>query len=1276
MHLLAASPGGFTDEEGIIDLDQSPADVVILSAADSQLSLLSAGINSFKPNFSLRLANWMNLTKPAAFDLYEHKVLDQSKVVIISLLGGVNYFTYGIERLQNWALSLQHKNKNRTLIIIAGDDQDDPALFELNGQHKSAAYLIWRYIREGGVDNIHNCYTFIEQYCVNNQSFELCSTPQAKQTPNAFIYNKQLIQTHVKHWQAQINKQAPTAIFIFYKSHVLNAHTKMFDAFIETANNTNLNILPIAITSLKDNFSLLLINELIEQTNAKIVLNATGFCSHIENNESLFVNNLPVLQLILSSSDSQTWKDSNIGLFGRDLAMQVVLPEMDGRIITRSLSFKENNHFDETTQLNIVHYQLHQERATFIIELAKKWIELGDTQNQDKKLAIILANYPTKDGRIGNGVGLDTPNSVIEFLNALEQNKYDINNIPNDGDGLIKALLEVVTNNPNSLHYLPCWQSMELDSYKHYFKQLPQKNQDAIIQRWGEPETDPKCRDNRIMISGIRLGKQFIGIQPARGFNEDLSANYHDPDLVPPHNYLAFYFWLRFIYDVHAFVHVGKHGNLEWLPGKGTALSDECYPDLILGPMPNFYPFIVNDPGEGSQAKRRTQAVIIDHLMPPMTRAESYGELAQLESLVDEYYQAMGLDPRRENWLKEEILKLAKSTNLLDEVSLSGDNDTDEQECLEALDSYLCEIKDSQIRYGLHILGKLPNQDKIAHTMVALLRLPHGTQIHTQGILNNLSKDLDLIVDGEVFNPLDADTQIWQSKRPDILANISDQTWFHQQHTKDRLEALALQWMQDFVLNINQQNNDLNSIKQDFPNTFETLLFAKNQLLQWLKQSETQEIQALISGLNNQWVPPGPSGAPTRGRLDCLPTGRNFYSIDNRNIPTPAAWQLGKLSAQALIDRHLQEEGDYPNQIGISVWGTSTMRTGGDDIAQAFALMGIEPIWSEHANRVIDFNIIPCMLLNRPRVDVTLRVSGFFRDAFLGVMKLFDAAVIALTQYEEPDQSNTIKANIKKREQELLQEGYSKIEAKQQASFRVFGSKPGSYGAGLQGLIDERCWEQSSDLATAYVNWGGFAYSNHFNEGVEAKDAFVHRLSKLEAVVQNQDNREHDILDSDDYYQFQGGMANAVTTLSGKQPQVYHGDHSNPAKPKINTLKEELNKVLRSRVLNPKWIEAMQTHGYKGAFEMAATVDYLFAFDATTDFIDDYQYKKVADSLIFDEQNQAFMQDSNINALEEMSERMLEAIQRGMWQDSQEYEQKLQELLADIDQKKEGFSNE
>ena len=433
------------------------------------------------------------------------------------------------------------------------------------------------------------------------------------------------------------------------------------------------------------------------------------------------------------------------------------------------------------------------------------------------------------------------------------------------------------------------------------------------------------------------------------------------------------------------------------------------------------------------------------------------------------------------------------------------------------------------------------------------------------------------------------------------------------------------------------------------------------------------EIESLLDGLQGKFIPPGASGAPTRGRLDTLPTGRNFFSVDNRAIPTLAAWKLGKKSAQALIERHLQEQGDYPKQLGLSVWGTATMRTGGDDIAQAFALMGVKPVWATGSNRVIDFEVIPAMQLGRPRVDVTLRVSGFFRDAFPNVMKLYDAAVQAITAFDDVGEGNTIRAHIEARKAALIAKGMNEVQAHREASYRVFGSKPGAYGAGLQGLIDERCWENASDLAEAYLIWGGYAYGNQKGDGVVLKTEFKHRLSQLEAVLQNQDNREHDLLDSDDYYQFQGGMSNAVTEYSGKAPTVYHGDHANPAAPKIRTLQEELNRVIRSRVLNPKWIEAMREHGYKGAFEMAATVDYLFAYDATTNLIADYQYEKVSDAFVFNKNNREFLEKHNPNALEEMAERLLEATQRGLWQAPGDYAQALQDVLLQMDERQEGL---
>jgi len=1301
MHLLAAQPGGFTDDEGIIDLAQTPAPLVIMCAADSSLAALANGVAALPPQYpEVRIANWMQLLKPAAFDLYQHKVLDHAQVVVVSLLGGKSYWQYGFERLLEWA----QQDSKRQLILVPGDDVADPELSAASTASPEIVQQVWRYLRQGGAANIEQLYHFIGDQCL--QFPAQWQPPQV--LPNCLLYMAANQRPHpvvsLKDWQQRWQANAcenasnntnaddisAVAVILFYRSHLQSANTEMFDGLIEVIEQQGLNPLPIAISSLRDPESISLINQLLVETQASIIVNTTGFSCHRAPSpdlssqpsqfESPFALDIPILQLQLASSTEQDWLGSTRGLHSRDMAMQVVLPEMDGRIITRAVSFKAAAHYDQRCQSSVVKYQLHVERAEFVAKLAANYCKLTTKANKDKRLALIVANYPTKDGRIGNGVGLDTPQSTVNILNSLAQAGYPVADIPSDGTGLIKELLGAVTNNPDTLHHLPCWQSLALSDYQHYFEQLPLANQQAILSRWGPPQQDPKCRDQRLMISGIRLGQTFVGIQPARGFNLDLAANYHDPDLVPPHSYLAFYFWLRHIYQVDAIVHVGKHGNLEWLPGNGIALSQECWPDLVLGPMPNFYPFIVNDPGEGAQAKRRIQAVIIDHLMPPMARAELYGDLADLEHLVDEYYQAMGMDQARCQWLRQQIIDAVKSSNLAQELGTSsdlkdqqGDQQTEDQsndQMLDQLDAYLCDIKEAQIRHGLHRLGQLPPPDKIAETLVALMRLPRGKDHISQGILHNLAEDLNLMIAGQIFDPLAATGVEWQGNRPEILSRICTSLWRTDNDTRERLELLALQLIEMYVLD--DPVCDLDKIADQYPRTAVQLNYIKQTILTVLDLSAEQELSSLLKGLAGKFIAPGPSGAPTRGRLDTLPTGRNFYSVDNRSIPSHAAWALGQKSAQALIERHLQEHGDYPKQLGLSVWGTATMRTGGDDIAQAFALMGIKPVWAAGSQRVIDFEIVPCMLLNRPRVDVTLRVSGFFRDAFPNVMKLFDAAVVALAHYQDPGTDNTILHNVKQRRQQLIDQGLSASEAERQASYRVFGSKPGAYGAGLQGLIDERCWQEQGDLAQAYINWGGYAYTKDGSDGVAAQSAFSHQLSTLEVVVQNQDNREHDLLDSDDYYQFQGGMTNAVEVLSGQQPQIYHGDHSNPSLPKIRTLKEELNRVIRSRVLNPKWITAMQEHGYKGAFEFAASVDYLFAYDATTNLIDDYQYEAVADALIFEPKNQQFIKDNNPDALGEMAQRLLEATQRGMWQEPGQYSDKLQQLLIELNEQQEG----
>lgn len=1263
MHLLAAAPGGFLDEEGIIDLDQTAADIVILSSQDSVLGLLARAAQELPEDYpSLRLANTLNLLQPASFDLYADKVLEHAKLIVVSILGGQAYWPYGVEQLQDIT-----KRLSIPLIIVPGDDQPDEQLTTASSVSATTSQRVWRYLREGGLRNAESLFHFLgDEFFQANLTWQ-----EPRSLPDTLLYHPALKEASLKDWQKHWIKGQPTAALLFYRNHLESANTQAFDELIQCMIDQGLNPLPIATLSLKADHSLNTVNRLLVSADVRVIFNTTGFSvasSRDDAQARYFDVDVPVLQCILAANSHEDWQNSQ-GLRTRDIAMNIALPEMDGRLITRAISFKELQQHSDKTQSDIIGYQLVKDRADFVIELGKRWAQLSQFANPQKRVALILANYPTKEGRIGNGVGLDTPASTINLLNAMAESGFPIDHIPHNGDALIQQLLGGVTNDLDTMDLRHCKQSISMEDYKRSFAQLPQANQQAVVDRWGTPEQDPKVRQGRIMISGLRLGETFVGIQPARGYNLDVAANYHDPDLVPPHYYLAFYFWIREVYNAQAVAHIGKHGNLEWLPGKGTGLSAECWPEIALGPMPHLYPFIVNDPGEGSQAKRRTQAVIIDHLMPPMTRAETYGELQALEHLVDEYYQAMSLDKPRADYLREQILEQLKSTNLIKELfaATSEDNQEDESDLLESLDTYLCELKEAQIRDGLHILGEAPVGERMIDTLVALSRLPRGQQPVDQGILHAIADDLKLnepLANDQSFDPLTLNNGMeWLGSKPEQLVAVSDQPWRSNADTRERLELLAKQLLEEL-----EAGKQLDQAL--WPVTSQLFSFVQNTVKANLQQSAYNEIHNFIAGLEGKFIPAGPSGAPTRGRLDCLPTGRNFFSVDTRSIPSPAAWHLGQKSADALILRHLQEQGDYPKTIGLSVWGTATMRTGGDDIAQAFALMGVKPLWHAASNRVIDFEIIPGFILNRPRVDVTLRISGFFRDAFSNVIRLFDAAVNALAERDEPPELNPIRARIEAEQTELEQQGFNKEQARKQSRWRIFGSKPGAYGAGLQGLIDERCWETDADLAKAYLNWGSFAYGQEDN-GTEAPAAFQQRLSTLESVLQNQDNREHDILDSDDYYQFQGGMANAVRVLSRQQPQIYHADHANPSDPKIRTLQEELSRVIRSRAVNPKWLNAIRRHGYKGAFEMAATVDYLFAYDATTDLVADYQYGMVTDAYLLDEENRAFLQEHNPNAMKEMAERLLEAMQRGLWEKPGDYQQAIEDLLIEENERRE-----
>jgi cobaltochelatase CobN len=931
--------------------------------------------------------------------------------------------------------------------------------------------------------------------------------------------------------------------------------------------------------------------------------------------------------------------------------MNVVLPELDGRVLSRAVAFKTRRRFDRATESNIVGFAPVPDRVGFAAQLAAAWARLGATPVGERRVAIVLANYPNRDGRIANGVGLDTPASTMGLLEAMRAVGYRIDGLPENGQALIETLLGGVTNELTRRADRVSKVALPIKDYLRFFEQLPASVQRSVVDRWGAPDADPHAVDGAFALAILPLGNVVVGIQPARGYHIDPSASYHDPDLPPPHGYLAFYAWLRETFGAHAIIHMGKHGNLEWLPGKALALSPDCFPEAALGALPHIYPFIVNDPGEGAQAKRRTAAVIVDHLTPPLTRAESYGPLSELEGLVDEYYEAAGLDPRRMAYLRGEILALSARLGLDRDIGIGPDDAPDD--ALAKLDNHLCELKELQIRDGLHVFGQAPAGNQLTDLLAALVRVPRGAgEGGDASLLRVLAADLGLAG----FDPLECSMAApWAGARLAALRDVHASAWRSNGDTVERLELLARLLIGGGRLP-----------DPAWPATQAVLERVERRLRPALLASGAAEVGSVLRALSARFVEPGPSGAPTRGRPDVLPTGRNFFSVDSRAVPTAAAWHLGWKSAALLIERYVQEQGQWPRTVALSAWGTANMRTGGDDIAQALALLGARPVWDGPSHRVTGIEILPQDLLDRPRVDVTLRVSGFFRDAFPTQIALFDRAVLEVASLDEPEDLNPIAARIHADERALLAQGIAPDLARRRASFRVFGSKPGAYGAGLQALIDERGWEGDGDLARAYVAWGGYAYGGAA-EGVAEHHLFEQRLAAVELVLHNQDNREHDILDSDDYYQFEGGITAAVRHFSGAQPAIYHNDHSRPETPRIRTLKEEIGRIVRARAVNPKWLAGVMRHGYKGAFEIAATVDYLFAFAATAGVVEDHHFDALYEAYLGDDLVRDFIAEANPAALCEIAERFQEAIERGLWRPaSNSAHRDLAALRADV----------
>ncbi|MEU7786663.1 cobaltochelatase subunit CobN [Amycolatopsis sp. NPDC049159] len=1163
--------------------------ILLLSTSDTDL------LSARSADGEYRLGN------PARLDVAElPALLDGVKIVVARILGTPRSWQEGLDTL---------RASGAHVVVLGGEQTPDAELMKLSTVPAGIAAEAHAYLAQGGPANLTQLHRFLsDTLLLTGDGFE----PPARQPGWGVL-------------ERPSRAEGPVIGILYYRAHHLSGNTQFVHTLADEIEAAGGRALPIYCASLRTRepemmaelgkVDALLVTVLAAGGTKPSEVGAGGDDEAWDVAEMAALD-VPILQALCLTSDRETWAASDDGLSPLDAGNQMAVPEFDGRLITVPFSFKE---LDED---GLPRYVPDAERASRVARIALAHARLRHTPPAERRIALMLSAYPTKHSRVGNAVGLDTPASTIELLRRMREQGYDLgpDAFPGvdptgtdqpDGDALIHALIAAGGQDPE-------WLTEEQLSgnpirvpaarYQEWFDALPAELRSEVEEHWGPAPGELYVDNGDIVLASLQSGNVIIMIQPPRGFGENPVAIYHNPDLPPSHHYLAAYRWLEEEFGAHAVVHLGKHGSLEWLPGKTAGLSASCAPDAVLGNLPLVYPFLINDPGEGAQAKRRAHATIVDHLIPPMARAESYGDMARLEQLLDEHANIAAMDPAKLPAIRAQIWTLIQAAKLDHDLGVEArPHDAEFDDFLLHIDGWLCEVKDAQIRDGLHVLGAAPVGEARVNLVLSMLR---ASQMWggKQGAVPGLRSALGLKEDAPMSEV-------------------------------DAVEKTA----RELVQTMEMRGWDATAVASVAPDAqvARVLSFAAEEIVPRLAGT-TAELDSVLHALDGGYIPAGPSGSPLRGLVNVLPTGRNFYTVDPKAIPSRLAWETGQALADSLLKRYREDTGDWPRSVGLSVWGTSAMRTSGDDAAEVLALLGVQPVWDEASRRVTGIEAIPLAELGRPRIDVTIRISGFFRDAFPHVITMLDDAVRLVSALDEPADLNFVRDHVSA---DLAAHGDSR-----RATTRIFGSKPGAYGAGLLPLMDSGNWRDDKDLAEVYAVWGGFAYGRDL-DGRPAREDMENSYKRIVVAAKNTDTREHDIADSDDYFQYHGGMIATVRALTGSAPASYVGDSTSPDAVRTRTLGEETARVFRARVVNPRWLAAMRRHGYKGAFELAATVDYLFGFDATAGVVGDWMYEKLTESYVLDEVNQEFLRQANPWALRGIVERLNEAADRGLWEE-------------------------
>lgn len=1139
MHLLVRENRSLDEQEQAEDLGQPSADVVVLSFSESDLLSLRAAHAAAQADpaqgrqASLQLTHLSRLRHPMSIDLYIDSTLEKARCVVVRLLGGLEAWRYGVEELAGWCrsnavpLALLPGECATTQASSAAQGGDDTRLAELSTVDPAARTRLIGFFRQGGPRNMACALRLMDAMA----GLVKDDGQQPEPLPAWGLYRTVVAQEGrtVSHGPHLPNGMTARAILLFYRAHLLVSDQTALEALAEALAAQGCTVDMVFVPSLKDPEVAQGVADLMARIQPDCVLNGTVFSSRNQAGYSpLMQAGVPVFQLLQPGSTQALWQESARGLSRSDLAMQTVLPELDGSIATFPLSFRQEVMPGQPAARTPFAEGIAQTTARIM-----GWLRLRCLPAEQRRVGLVVSDYPgaglqQDTGHVAHAVGLDTFASLVSIQQILRAEGYDA------GPAWQQAqLVQVLTQElPHPL--------LSLAQYRAFTALLEPAFMASVTAAWGAPEDDPSVKNGQFCLRVYAQGHVTVAVQPDRGQAADRKTLYHDPDSPPCHAYVAFYLWLQHVQKLDAMVHVGTHGTLEWLPGKAVALTKACAPAVLTGALPVIYPFIVNNPGEAATAKRRLGAVTLGHMTPPVMQADLSPDMQALERLIDEYAEADGLDPRRGALLRQDILTRAARTGVLAESGVRPGDESDD-EALARLDAYLCDVKDLQIRDGLHIFGKQPPK--------------------TEALVEAIEQ--------ACATPSSGPTR-------QIIA----------QKVADCAQA---------------------------------------------------EVMGLRDALAGRFVAAGPAGAPTRGRVDVLPTGRNLFTIDPRALPTPSAMQLAAKMENLLLTRHKQEHGEPLTRLVMDLWGSASLRTGGEDMALALRLMGVEVTRAAGTGHVTGFEVIPLPVLDRPRVDVTLRISGLFRDAFPDQIALFDLVVAAVAERDEPAEWNPLAATI------CGLEG----EARQRATARIFGAASGTYGTGLEDRLHLGAWQDRQDLGAAWLEGSAWTYGGG-RDGQQDATALATLLSRTEAVLHVQDHAETDMLESPENAAHEGGLAAAAAAL-GADPAIWHGDTARPDTPRLRSTAQEVARIVRGRLANPRWIEGMQRHGYAGAAELARGLDALSGFAATLPDRFDQQFDLVFAATLGNAACNQFLQQANPAAREAMRARFAEAWQRGLW---------------------------